>query len=181
MSEHVAIRPAAAAVETVRYQFLVPAHVTASVQATSEAEARKLLTDESSTSIELDQPAPLRSGALSITRLDMIPPAAKVDMIGDEPVDGSLPDAAFAVSDIARVAARNLEGDWESEAGAGGVSAQLTSEEAGFGYSLEMIEGALSLFHQDAFCACARFELTDSLSEMADRVADAVNRDVRYG
>ncbi|MFJ6889918.1 hypothetical protein ACIQRC_34435 [Streptomyces californicus] len=164
----------------VSYQFLVPGYITVSVLAASENEARETLIEEGGT-IDLHEPIAVQGGALSIGGMHMTPLIAKIDKIGDEPVGGSLPDADFNVSDIARVVARKLENDWVSTPGAGGVTGSLSSENAGFEYTLEMVDGVLRLFHQDACCACAQFDVNDPIGEIAEQVTDAVLRDIRNG
>ncbi|UZI33966.1 hypothetical protein [Streptomyces sp. VB1] len=97
----------------VRRQYLIPAHVTASVLAPSDAEARELLVMETGDTIDLND-FPVREGEVTITGLDLTALAAKPDMVGEELVGDSMPDMSFSVSDIARVAAESLEGDWQS-------------------------------------------------------------------
>ncbi|MEU3433078.1 hypothetical protein [Streptomyces sp. NPDC006863] len=164
----------------VSYQFLAPGCITVSVLAASEDEAREMLIEESGT-IDLHEPIAVQGGALSISGMHMTPMIAKIDKIGGEPVGDSLPDADFSISDIARVVARDLENDWASSPGAGGVTGSLRSENAGFEYTLEVVDGVLKLFHQHASCACAEFDVNDSIGEIAEQVTAAVLYDIRNG
>ncbi|UZI33965.1 hypothetical protein [Streptomyces sp. VB1] len=61
------------------------------------------------------------------------------------------------------------------------MSGDLTSANAAFDYTLEVIDGTLTLTHQDYATACAEFEFTHSLHEVADKVAAAVLHDVKHG
>ncbi|MGW6588410.1 hypothetical protein [Streptomyces globisporus] len=164
----------------VSYQFLAPGCITVSVLASSEGEAREMLIEESGT-IDLHEPLTVQGGTLSVSGMYLTPMIAKIDKVGDEPVGDSLPDADFSISDIARVVARELENDWTSTPGAGGVTGSLSSEKAGFEYTLEVVDGVLKLFHQDYSCACAEFDVTDSIGEIAEQVTAAVLRDIRNG
>ncbi|MEU3708372.1 hypothetical protein AB0E82_39550 [Streptomyces anulatus] len=164
----------------VRRQYLVPGHATASVLAGSDAEARELLAMNAGDTIELDD-FPIREGEVTITGLDLTALAAKPDKVGDEIMANSLPDADFSVSDIARLAAEGLEGDWQSCAGSWGVSGDLTSDDAAFAYTLEVVDGTLTLFNQDYATACAEFAPTHVLRDIADQVIAAVLHDIERG
>ncbi|MFI1532127.1 hypothetical protein [Streptomyces griseus] len=157
------------------YQFLVPGHVTVSVPATSETEARELLEMEGRDTLELDHLGPVEIGDLSVHGIDLTPLAAKVDKIGEEITGRSLPDADYSVSDIARVAARLLGDGWTSTSGSWGASGGLANEAAGARYTLEILDGSLQLLsHGDEV---EMFEETEHLGTIAAQVAQAVKSD----
>ncbi|WP_327332904.1 hypothetical protein [Streptomyces anulatus] len=164
----------------VRRQFVVLGRITVSVVAESDAEARELLAVNTGDTIDLGG-FPVREGEVTITGLDLLPLGAQPGRAGEGQVEGSLSDADYGISDIARVAAEELEGDWESSGSEWEESATLTSGDADFGYFLEVVEGRLGLFHQDASCACAWFRSGDSLRVIVDGVVAAVLCDIEHG
>ncbi|WP_327332905.1 hypothetical protein [Streptomyces anulatus] len=164
----------------VRRQFIVPGHFTASVVAESDAEALELLAMDTGDTIDLSD-FPIREGEVTITGLDLTPLAAKLDKVGDELVGNSMPDLDFSISDITRLAAEDLEGDWQHSPGAWGVSGDLTSGDGEFAYTLEVVGGTLRLIHRDHASPCAEFKFTHSLREIADKVIAVVLHDVEHG
>ncbi|MFG2767815.1 hypothetical protein [Streptomyces rubiginosohelvolus] len=164
-----------------QYAFLVPGWATVNVTAPTEAAARDKLALEGGDTIELHNP-PLTSGALTITGLDLVPAAAKLDQINDTLIDGSLPDADFHISDIARVAARILNNDktphWTATAGPRAVTGYLENKTRDTGtYTLSVAEGTLQLQHERWDYPC--FELDgDDLPTLAEAVATAVLDDL---
>ncbi|MFI8200393.1 hypothetical protein ACIF6K_28365 [Streptomyces sp. NPDC085942] len=101
---------------------------------------------------------------------------------GDEDaIEGALPNVLFGVSDVARLAARELEGDWEASPSAGGASARLSSAEAHFSLTLEPREGGLALYHEGAQVPCATFGSREPLQDLVDQVVDVVFRAVANG
>ncbi|MFY0516078.1 hypothetical protein ACOMD4_37685 [Streptomyces anulatus] len=164
----------------VRRQFIVPGHFTASVVAASDAEARELLATDTGDTIDLSD-FPIREGAVTITGLDLTAHAAKPDKVGDELVGDSMPDMDFSISDITRLAAEGLEGDWQHSPGAWGVSGDLTSRDCQFAYVLEVVGGTLRLIHRGYASPCAEFEFTHSLREIADKVIAVVLHNVEHG
>ncbi|MFB7403305.1 hypothetical protein ACFCZR_24330 [Streptomyces rubiginosohelvolus] len=172
--------PATAEPAATTYQFLVPGHITVSVPATSETEARNLLSDEGGDTLELDQVAPVKVGDLgdlSVHGIDLTPLAAKVDKIGEEIQDDSLPDADFSVSDIARVAARLLGDGWTSTCGAWAVSGGLSNDTMSAFYTLEVRDGTLQLLNEEYADAVETFGETEFLGTIAAQVARAVEND----
>ncbi|MFH9606899.1 hypothetical protein [Streptomyces sp. NPDC017448] len=163
------------------YCFVVPGTVTVRVSATSEANARELLEMEAGDSLELDTVAPIQVGPLSIGTLDLVGPAAKVDSVGEELTNDSLPDADFSVSTIARVAVRSLPGTWDVCPGTLGVSASMSEGVIGAEYVLEVVDGRLSLFDFVTSCSLAVIDDSASLVEMAKEVADAILKHVTAG
>ncbi|MGW4179365.1 hypothetical protein [Streptomyces rubiginosohelvolus] len=165
-----------------QYAFLVPGWITVHITAPTEAAARQELALEGgSGTIELDD-RPLTSGDLTVTGLDLVPDAAKLDKVDDTLIDGSLPDADFHISDIARVAARILNGpifrDWTSTPGPHAVTGHLENKTRNTGtYTLSVADGTLQLQHERWAYPC--FELDgDDLLTLAEAVATTVLDDL---
>ncbi|MFE5407102.1 hypothetical protein ACFQ9Z_38730 [Streptomyces sp. NPDC056580] len=96
--------PAGQPPANIAYAFLVPGLITLHTTAPTETAARQALAGDGADTIDLHD-LHLTVGRLTITGLDLLPAAAKLDKIGDTLVDDSLPDVDFHISDIARVAA----------------------------------------------------------------------------
>ncbi|MGX4694459.1 hypothetical protein [Streptomyces sp. JNUCC 63] len=159
------------------YALLVPGLITVYVTAPTEAAARNELALEGANTIELDD-AHLTVGRLTITGLDLVPAAAKLDKVGDTLVDDSLPDADFHISDIARVAARILGDHWTATAGTYAVTGYLENKTRGTGtYTLSVVENTLQLQHERWDNPCAEFDGND-LPTLAEAVATAVLDDL---
>ncbi|MGW1155976.1 hypothetical protein ACWD45_32430 [Streptomyces rubiginosohelvolus] len=163
------------------YAFLVPGWVTVYVNAPTEAAARDELALEGGDTIEFHDPHPT-VGRLTITALDLVPAAAKLDQVDGTLIDGSLPDADFHISDIARVAARILNGpvfhDWTSTPGPHAVTGHLENKTRDTGtYTLSVADGTLQLQHERWAYPC--FELDgDDLLTLAEAVATLVLDDL---
>lgn len=165
---------------TTEYAFLVPGLITVYITAPSEAGAREQLAAEATNTIELHDPH-LTAGHLTVTALDLVTAAAKLDKIGDTLVDDSLPDADFHISDIARVAARILNEHstgWEATAGTYAVTGYLKNETRDTGtYTLSVVEDTLQLQRADWADPCAKFD-GDDLPTLAEAVATAILDDL---
>ncbi|MFE5407098.1 hypothetical protein ACFQ9Z_38710 [Streptomyces sp. NPDC056580] len=161
----------------IAYAFLVPGLITLHTTAPTETAARQALAGDGATTIDLDD-LHLTVGCLTITGLDLIPAAAKLDKIGDTLADDSLPDADFHISDIARVAARTLGRHWTATAGTYAVTGYLENNRRGTGiYTLSVVEGTLQLQHEQWPEPCAEFD-GDHLTLLGEAVASAVLDDL---
>jgi len=164
------------------YALLVPGLITLYTDAPSEAKAREELALEAADTIELHDPHPT-FGRLTITALDLVPAAAKLDKIDDTLLDDSLPDADFHISDIARVAARILNKDrqgqdWKASAGTYAVVGYLENKTRSTGtYTLSVVEGTLQLQHERWAEPCAEFD-GNHLPTLGEAVATAVLDDL---
>ncbi|MGW3361223.1 hypothetical protein ACWDFL_38645 [Streptomyces bungoensis] len=159
------------------YALLVPGLITVHTTAPTEAAARDALALEGANTIDLHDPH-LTAGRLTITGLDLVPAAAKLDKIGDTLVDDSLPDADFHISDIARVAARTLGDHWTATAGTYAVTGYLENKTRNTGiYTLSVVEGTLQLQHEQWADPCAEFD-GDNLTQLGEAVATAVLNDL---
>ncbi|MFC8019069.1 hypothetical protein [[Kitasatospora] papulosa] len=161
------------------YALLVPGLITVYVNAPTEAAAREALALETADTIELHD---LTVGRLTITALDLVPAAAKLDKVDGTLIDDSLPDADFHISDITRVAARILNGptflDWTSTPGPRAVTGYLQNKTRDTGiYTLSVVEGTLQLQHERWATPCAEFD-GDELPSLAEAVATAVLDDL---
>ncbi|MGW3333104.1 hypothetical protein ACWDF9_21470 [Streptomyces rubiginosohelvolus] len=180
MTTHTQHTPADPAPDT-EYVLLVPGLITVHITAPTEAAAREELALEGADTIELHDPH-LGVGSLTVTGLDLVPAAAKLDQIDGDLVDGSLPDADFHISDITRVAARILNGptflDWTSTPGPHAVTGYLENKTRDTGiYTLSVAEGTLQLQHERWDYPC--FELDgDDLLTLAEAVATLVLDDL---
>lgn len=162
---------------TKRYALLVPGLITVYITAPTEAAARDELALEGADTIELHDPH-LTAGRLTITGLDLVPAAAKLDKVDDTLADDSLPDADFHISDIARVAARMLGGSWTATAGTYAVTGYLENKTRDTGtYTLSVVEDTLQLQHERGDNPCAEFDGND-LPTLAEAVATAVLDDL---
>ncbi|MER5376307.1 hypothetical protein [Streptomyces sp. NPDC002553] len=162
---------------TKRYALLVPGLITLYTDAPTEAAARHELALEGGNTLDL-RDAYLTVGRLTITALDLVPAAAKLDKIDDTLIDDSLPDADFHISDIARVAARILGDNWTATAGAYAVTGSLENKARGTGtYTLSVTDGTLQLQHERWADPCAEFDGND-LPALADAVATAILDDL---
>ncbi|WP_435060303.1 hypothetical protein [Streptomyces sp. bgisy060] len=180
MTTYIQPTPADQAPDT-EYALLVPGLITVYVNAPTEAAARHELALEGADTIELHDPHPT-VGRLTITGLDLVPAAAKLDKIDDTLIDDSLPDADFHISDIARVAARILNGptflDWTSTPGPYAVTGYLENKTRHTGiYTLSVVEGTLQLQHERWATPCAEFD-GDDLPTLAEAVATAILDDL---
>ncbi|MEE1741224.1 hypothetical protein PUR49_32660 [Streptomyces sp. BE147] len=130
--------------------------------------------------MELDDPAPLQFGVLSISGLDLTPHAARIDLVGDDLVGSSMQDAEFSIYDIARAASRILDGDWKATRRCVAVSADLTSATARARYTnpRSRVQRTLRLTNLAYGDLAATFEPTDYLNEIAVKVAAAVACDI---
>ncbi|MFH0245905.1 hypothetical protein ACGRHY_26620 [Streptomyces sp. HK10] len=174
MTTHAQPTPTDQAPDT-EYALLVPGLITVYVTAPTEAAAREALTLETADTIELHD---LTVGRLAITGLDLVPAAAKLDKIDDTLIDGSLPDADFHISDIARVATRTLGDNWTATAGTYAVTGYLENKTRRTGtYTLSVVEGTLQLQHERWADPCAEFDGND-LPTLAEAVATAILDDL---
>lgn len=159
------------------YALLVPGLITVYTDAPSETAAREELATEAANTIDLHDEH-LTVGRLTITGLDLVPAAAKLDKIDDTLIDDSLPDADFHISDITRVAARILGKNWKPTAGAYAVVGHLKNPIRSTGtYTLSVVKGILQLQHDRRADPCARFDGND-LPTLAEAVADAILDDL---
>jgi hypothetical protein len=180
MTTHAQPTPTDQAPDT-EYALLVPGLITVYVNAPTEAAARNELALEGADTIELHDPHPT-VGRLTITALDLVPAAAKLDKIDDTLIDDSLPDADFHISDITRVAARILNDqgtlDWAATPGARAVTGYLQNKTRHTGiYTLSVVEGTLQLHHERWATPCAEFDGND-LPTLAEAVATAILDDL---
>ncbi|MCQ1582741.1 hypothetical protein [Streptomyces parvus] len=178
MTSHAQPTPTDQALDT-EYALLVPGLITVYVTALTEAAAREALALETADTIELHD---LTVGRLAITALDLVPAAAKLDKVDGTLIDDSLPDADFHISDIARVAARILNGpdstNWTASAGTHAVTGYLENKTRDTGiYTLSVVEGTLQLQHERWATPCAEFD-GDDLPSLAEAVATAVLDDL---
>ncbi|MFF3959677.1 hypothetical protein ACFYY1_41885 [Streptomyces sp. NPDC001890] len=143
------------------YALLVPGLITVYITAPTEAAARQELALEGADTIELHDPHPT-AGALTITGLDLVPAAAKLDKVDNTLIADSLPDADFHISDIAHVAARLLGGNWTATAGTYAVVGYLENKTRNTGtYTLSVVEDTLKLQHERGDSPCAEFDGND--------------------
>ncbi|MEU7031591.1 hypothetical protein AB0A60_33450 [Streptomyces sp. NPDC046275] len=180
MTTHAQPTPTDQAPDT-QYALLVPGLITVYVNAPTEAAARSELALEGTDTIELHDPR-LTVGRLTVTALDLIPAAAKLDKVDDTLIDDSLPDADFHISDIARVAARILNEpdstNWTASAGTYAVVGYLKNKTRDTGiYTLSVVEGTLQLQHERWDTPCSEFD-GDDLPSLAEAVATAVLDDL---
>jgi len=178
MTSHAQPTPTDQAPDT-EYALLVPGLITVYVTAPTEAAAREALALETADTSELHD---LTVGRLAITALDLVPAAAKLDKVDGTLIDDSLPDAAFHISDITRVAARILNGpdstNWTASAGTHAVTGYLENKTRDTGiYTLSVVEGTLQLQHERWATPCAEFD-GDDLPSLAEAVATAVLDDL---
>ncbi|MFJ9580886.1 hypothetical protein ACIRQF_31415 [Streptomyces sp. NPDC101191] len=172
MTTHAQPTPTDQAPDTA-YALLVPGLITVYVNAPTEAAARNELALEGADTIDLHDPHPT-VGRLTITALDLVPAAAKLDKIDDTLIDDSLPDADFHISDITRVAARILGDNWTASAGTYAVVGYLENKTRDTGiYTLSVVEGTLQLQHERSADPCAEFDGND-LPTLGQAVADAL-------
>lgn len=176
MTTHAQPTPTDQAPDTA-YALLVPGLITLYVNAPTEAAARNELALEGADTIDLHDPHPT-VGRLTITALDLVPAAAKLDKINDTLIDDPLPDADFHISDIARVAARTLGDDWTASAGPYAVVGYLENKTRDTGiYTLSVVEGTLQLQHERWDTPCAEFDGND-LPTLGQAVTDALLDDL---
>ncbi|WP_234329458.1 MULTISPECIES: hypothetical protein [unclassified Streptomyces] len=173
-------RPPAAVTEEAHdmtYGFVVPGLIAVHTDAPSEAAARHTLAAAAAHTIDLHDTY-LQVGGVTITGLDLVPVAAKIDAIDDIRFDNALPDADFHISDIARVAARVLGNGWEASAGAYAVVGYLHNTTRGTGiYTLSVVEDTLQLQHEGSSDPCSEFDGND-LPTLGKAVAAAVLDDL---
>ncbi|MEU3639932.1 hypothetical protein AB0H23_27410 [Streptomyces albogriseolus] len=176
MTTHTQPTPAAPASGT-QYTLLVPGLITINITAPTETAARNELALEGADTIDLHD-LHLTVGRLTITGLDLVPAAAKLDKAGDTLIDDSLPDADFHISDIARVAARILGDNWTATAGTYAVTGHLQNKTRDTGtYTLSVVEGTLQLQHER--WADPRAELDGhDLPTLAEAAATAILDDL---
>lgn len=172
------VQPAGAA--AVEYSFIVPGHITVTTEAASEDAAREELWSGTTDTFDLAA-RPLTFGSLTVSALDLIAVAAKVDRVGEDVVtDCSLPDAAFHISDIARAAARMLTArmpgtEWTASAGAWAVTGHMEAPALRTGrYELAVVDGVLQLSHEELGRPFAAIRSHDILHQVAEDVAQAV-------
>ncbi|MYS33452.1 hypothetical protein K388_07335 [Streptomyces sp. KhCrAH-43] len=176
MTTHAQPTPADPAPDT-EYVLLVPGLITVHITAPTEAAAREELALEGADTIELHDPH-LGVGRLTVTGLDLVPAAAKLDQVDGTLVDDSLPDADFHISDIARAAARALGDNWTASAGTRAVVGYLENKTRSTGiYTLSVVEGTLQLQHERWADPCAEFD-GDDLPTLAETVATAILDDL---
>ncbi|MFH8260537.1 hypothetical protein [Streptomyces roseolus] len=161
------------------YMFLVPGLITLYVTATTEATIRSELEQEGATTIELPTPHPT-TGRLTITALDLTQAAAKLHQTDNTLTDDALPAPGFHLSDITRVAARALNDNWTTPAGAHAATDYLENKTRATGlYIFSAAQNTLQLQYQLSDTPCTEYDGND-LPSLAKVVANAVLNDLPH-
>ncbi|MFJ2745256.1 hypothetical protein ACIO3O_36990 [Streptomyces sp. NPDC087440] len=156
------------------YEFVVPGFVIAGNHAASADDARAALAEEFGDTITFDTTV----GGVEIQTGDFVMNGAVLDKVNGDAVNAhTLPDTEaepFSVADIGRVAVGNLGDDWAHSGGEWGVSASL-DDGTGESFSLEVVDGDLTLFHSGPGIAVATFT-GERLDVLGAEVAEAVRQ-----